>query len=101
MMNDIYLQKCVLMWIAIFAFIATGVGSYAQQPAADAEVTFHVAWYDVGKATLDGLQGVHEVEKGWQSFKETNTVVYDPELISVEQMIEALKKARTFRGVAK
>jgi hypothetical protein len=42
-MNYKYLQKCVLMWTTIFVFIAAGAGSYTQQHAADAEVTFHVA----------------------------------------------------------
>jgi hypothetical protein len=27
----------------------------------------------VGKAALDGLQGVHKVEKGFRGFKEINT----------------------------
>ena len=37
------LQKCALMWITLFVFIAAGAGAYAQQPATEAEVTFHVA----------------------------------------------------------
>ena len=42
-MNYTYLKKCALIWIAIFVFTAAGAGAYAQQPLADAEVTFHVA----------------------------------------------------------
>jgi hypothetical protein len=42
-MNYIDLQKRVLMSIALFIFIAAGAGPYAQQPAADADLTFHVA----------------------------------------------------------
>ena len=42
-MNYDYLQKYVLMCLAIFVFITAGAGSHAQQPVADAEVTFHVA----------------------------------------------------------
>ncbi len=42
-MNYTLLEKGALMWITLFVFIAAGVGPYAQQPAADAQVTFHVA----------------------------------------------------------
>jgi hypothetical protein len=42
-MNYIYFQKGALIWVTIFVFVALGVGSYAQQPAPGAEVTFHVA----------------------------------------------------------
>ena len=54
--------------------------------------------YDVGKAALDGLQGVHKVEKGFQGVKEINTVYYDPDLISIEKMQDALKEAGTYVG---
>ena len=52
----------------------------------------------MGKAALEGLQGVKKVEKGFRNFKETNTVYYDPAIITVEEMEEALKKAQTYRG---
>ena len=91
------------MGITIFVLIAVGTGVYAQQPLADAEVTFHVAWYDVGKAALDGLDGVKKVDKGIQRnklwFKETNTVVYDPQQITVDEMKSALQKAGTYKGI--
>jgi hypothetical protein len=54
----------------------------------------------VGKAALDGLPGVHKVTRGWHKFREINTVDYDPALITVEEMISALKQAGTFNGVA-
>jgi copper chaperone CopZ len=52
----------------------------------------------VGKAALEGLQGVKKVEKGFRNFKEINTVYYDPAIISIEEMEEALKEAKTYRG---
>jgi hypothetical protein len=52
----------------------------------------------VGKAALDGLQGVHKVEKGFHGFKEINTVYYNPDLISIEKMQDALKEADTYVG---
>jgi hypothetical protein len=40
------------------------------------------------------------VTSGFQGFREINTVVFDPERVSVAQMIAALKKAGTYIGVA-
>lgn len=55
----------------------------------------------MGKRALDGLEGVKRVEKGWKNFKEINRVFYDPEVITLEEMEEALKDAGTYRGTAK
>lgn len=54
----------------------------------------------MGKRALEGLNGVLHVSKGFKGFKETNTAVYDPEKITIEEMINALKSAKTFIGVA-
>jgi len=54
----------------------------------------------VGKAALEGLPGITKVTRGWQNFREINTVDYDSAVISTDKMITALKKAGTFRGVA-
>ena len=62
------------------------------------KVIFHVGWYDVGKAALEGLKGVKRVDKGFKGFKEINTVYYDPALISIGDMENALKNAGTYRG---
>ena len=43
MMNGANIQKNALMWIALFVFMAAGIGTYAQQSDQDAVVTFHVA----------------------------------------------------------
>jgi hypothetical protein len=40
------------------------------------------------------------VTSGWRDFKEINTVTYDPEKIGVDEMVDALKAAGTFRGIA-
>ena len=53
----------------------------------------------MGKAALDGLPGIKKVTRGWHNFREINTVDYDPEVISPDAMVDALKKAGTFRGV--
>ena len=65
------------------------------------EAVFYVAWYDVGKAALEGLKGVKSVEKGFLHFKEINTVFYNPTVISIKEMEAALKKAGTYRGTLK
>ncbi|MEJ2726696.1 MAG: hypothetical protein P8175_19090 [Deltaproteobacteria bacterium] len=55
----------------------------------------------MGKAALEGLKGVKSVEKGFRNSKEINTVYYDPAVITIEEMQEALKKAATYRGTAR
>jgi hypothetical protein len=43
------------------------------------------------------------VEKGIQRnklwFKEFNTVVYDPQLVTIEEMKDVLQKADTYKGI--
>jgi hypothetical protein len=55
----------------------------------------------VGKAALEGLHGVVKVNKGFRGMREINTVTFDPAGITVEQMVEALVRAGTYRGTAK
>jgi hypothetical protein len=55
----------------------------------------------VGKAALVGLPGVQNVTKGWKDFKEINTVTYDPEVVTSDEMVNELKKAGTYRGTAR
>lgn len=104
-MKNINFIKFVLILVSLlFLHLATAIVS-AQQPAADAQVAFHVAWYDVGKSALDGLSGIKKVEKGIQRnklwFKEINTVVYDPQRVTIEEMKDALQQAGTYRGILK
>ncbi|MEJ2314048.1 MAG: hypothetical protein P8Y85_04580 [Nitrospirota bacterium] len=37
------------------------------------------------------------MKKGWRGFTEANTVWYDPAVITVEEMENALKEAGTYR----
>jgi copper chaperone CopZ len=55
----------------------------------------------VGKAALEGLPGVKTVDKGFRGVRETNTVHYDPAEITLEEMVNALTRAGTYRGTAK
>jgi hypothetical protein len=40
------------------------------------------------------------VLNGWRGFREINTVLYDPDLISIQKMVEILKETGTYRGTA-
>jgi copper chaperone CopZ len=55
----------------------------------------------VGKAALYGLEGVKSVQSGFKDRKEANTVIYDPEKITIEEMEKVLKKAGTYIGTKK
>lgn len=52
----------------------------------------------MGKAALDGLEGVRKVTSGFRGHREINTVVYDPQTITAKEMVKALKRAGTYRG---
>ncbi|MCG6947079.1 MAG: hypothetical protein LJE87_17240 [Deltaproteobacteria bacterium] len=41
-----------------------------------------------------------EVRKGFRGFREINTVIYDPSIITPDEMVSALKAARTYGGIA-
>jgi hypothetical protein len=52
----------------------------------------------VAEPVLDGLRGVELVNSDSQNNKEINIVWYDPALISIEDMENALKDAGTYLG---
>ena len=52
----------------------------------------------MGKTTLEGLKGIKEVKRGFSGFREINTVIYDPSIITTAEMVSALKAAGTYRG---
>ena len=87
----IFLAACIL-----FAALASGVLA-EDVTGSRAKVVFAVHCYDVGKSVLEGMDGVISVERGWSGFDEINTVVYDPEKITVEEMVNALKRANTYK----
>jgi hypothetical protein len=53
----------------------------------------------VGKSALEGLQGVTSVDKGFRFHKEINTVYYEADKITIEDMEAALKAAGTYQGI--
>jgi hypothetical protein len=50
----------------------------------------------VGKAALEGRNGIRKVTRGWKGMREINTVYYDPSEITIEEMEKALKKSGTY-----
>jgi hypothetical protein len=86
----------------VIIILLTGILATAATPVAEAgalsEMVFYVHWYDVGKAALEGLAGIHNVTRGWHSGREINTVSFDPAVITPEDMVAALKAAGTYAG---
>jgi copper chaperone CopZ len=66
------------------------------QEAGMSKVIFKVKCYDEGKAALQGLNGIQKIETGFHYVHETDTVYYDPKVITIEEMEKALKKAGTY-----
>jgi hypothetical protein len=94
----------VLFLMVLFLIILPLVDSYHPSLAENAEpstVVFYVGWYDVGKAALEGLEGIKRIDKGFYNSKEINTVYYDASKITIEEMEDALKKSGTYRGTVK
>ena len=101
-MDDIFYWTLKTIALSALVLIVMGV-SYMDAQAKDesmAQATFYVYWYDVGKAALEGLEGVKKIKNGWQNLKEINTVYYDPAAVTIGEMEAALKKAKTYQGTA-
>ena len=62
------------------------------------KAVFHVAWFDVSEEVLDGLKGVERVYSHFLGSHEANTVWFDPALIDIEQMEDALKDRGGYLG---
>lgn len=101
---------CALLLLALFALFlhfgrvtgiaalspASGYGTALAQETGTSKVIFKVKCYDEGKAALQGLNGIRRVETGFHYIHETDTVYYDPKVITVGEMESALKKAGTY-----
>jgi hypothetical protein len=47
------------------------------------------------------LDGIKRIEKGFLNAKEINTVYYESSKVTIEKMVDALKKAGTYLGTVK
>ena len=74
----------------------SGKGSAFAQEKGMSKVIFKVKCYDEGKAALKGLKGINKIETGFHYIHETDTVYFDPMVITIEEMEAALKKAGTY-----
>ena len=79
-----------------FLTLLTADRAALAQEAGMLKVIFKVKCYDEGKAALQSLKGVQKVETGFHYIHETDTVYYDPKLITIQGMETALKKAGTY-----
>ena len=96
-------QRFLYVILILLTIFLLGIASQALSNSStdsQSKVTFYVHWYDVGKSALVGLNGISHVTKGFKNFKEINTVFYDPQKITIEDMVKALKDAGTYRGLA-
>lgn len=74
----------------------SGSGTAVAQETETSKVVFTVKCYDDGKAALRELKGIQKIETGFHYLNETDTVYFDPKVITVEEMETALKKAGTY-----
>ena len=91
-------QRSLYLFLILLTLLVFGISNKAVSDLktdSHAKAVFYVHWYDVGKSALEGLNGVSHVTNGFQDFKEINTVFYDPEKITIEDMVKALKDAGT------
>jgi len=77
-------------------FVPSSEGAAFAQEEGQSKVVFKVKCYDDGKTALQGLKGITRIETGFHYLHETDTVYFDPTMITVEEMEAALKKAGTF-----
>ncbi len=68
-------------------------GTAAKQDKEISKVIFNVKCYDEGEAVLQGLKGIQKIETGLLYAYETDTVYYDPKIITIKDMETALKRA--------
>lgn len=55
----------------------------------------------MGEEVLEGLKGVELVNSGYHGSMETNAVLYDPAVISVDQIKKALEETGIYLGEVK
>ena len=104
-MKKILFAICGVLPLAIFSlYLISGQGigmlglpgpAVAQEQGME-KVIFKVRCYDEGKAALRGMKGVQRIETGFHYLQETDTVYFDPKVVTVEEMEAALQRAGTY-----
>lgn len=80
----------------VMAFLLPGETPAMAAEPGTAKAVFVVHCYDEGKDALKDMKGVTKVERGFRNFREINTVYYDPMVVTIEELEQALKKAGTY-----
>jgi copper chaperone CopZ len=98
------ISSAILIFAFFSLYLSSGQGmamlgwpgsAIAQEQGAE-KVMFKVRCYDEGKAALRGMKGIQRIETGFHYLHETDTVYFDPKVITVEDMEAALKRAGTY-----
>ncbi len=74
----------------------SGSGTAIAAEKGTATAVFKVRCYDEGKSALQGMMGIKSIKTGFHYLHETDTVTYDPAVITVDEMEAALKQAGTY-----
>ena len=94
-MKITFILSIILLILGLF-----NLGAAATEAPQLSKAVFYVQWYNVGQSALEELKGVKEVKNGFRGFREINTVLYDASMVTLEEMVAALKKAGTYLGTA-
>ena len=77
-------------------FFSGFAGTAIAQERGMAKAIFKVRCYDEGKAALQGMKGIQRIDTGFHYLHETDTVYFDPNAVTIEEMEAALKRAGTY-----
>src|SRR5271169_2061776 len=89
----IFLLLCSGMMIGIATLSpASGYRTAFTQENGIAKVIFKVKCYDEGKTALQGLKGIQKIDTGFHYIHETDTVYFNPTVITINEMESSLKK---------
>ena len=90
-MQTSFIISATLLTLVLFAFKVT-----AEIPPGMARATFVVHCYTAGFDALSGKRGVLSVDPGWSDAREVDRVIFNPQLVSVNQLENWLKEADTY-----
>ena len=92
------MQNTLLLSVLLFLSILMVAVNAAEIPPGMAKATFAVHCYDVGANALAGKPGVASVTRGWSGPREIDRVIYDPQVVTLDQLVQWLKEADTYLG---
>lgn len=90
------MQTSLLTAVLLTSALLIACTSVADVAPGMAAATFAVHCYDVGAGALHGKPGVLSVERGWSGGYEVDRVVYDPQIVTLQQLEYWLRQAGTY-----